>query len=455
LSNLRRLTTILAASLALAATTSLHAQKAPPIQTADALGAELFAATASTGMVLVVVRDNDVFIRGYGETAPGSGQRPDANSLIRLCSLSKTLTTDLLVKLAKDNLIALTDPLQKFAPEGKTVPTVPNRSYRPITIGDLATHTAGLPRETGPTPRSVSYFAFPDETYRWNWLPKQHLLALPGTQASYSNIGFDLLGDALEKASGRTYAQLFHDRTAVPLGLHETTLTPTPDQCARLLTGAHREGPCTDTQATAGSGGMYSTAADMTLWLKYLLTLPGVPVHQDPAAQAVYILPSQLTALKGLDHAGDPTGLGLAWLRIGDPSDPGMIIQKTGGGGGFSTYIALNPARHIGLFLAATDGPKYTHVHLFRQANNLLLVMAGLPPLPPEPETPEPEPAPPRTRAHTPAHAAAHPAAHAAAHPATHAAAHPATTKAAANAKIKPTARPRPRRKPVPKPPPQ
>jgi D-alanyl-D-alanine-carboxypeptidase/D-alanyl-D-alanine-endopeptidase len=434
LSKLRRLTTI----LALAAATILYAQKAPPIQTADALGAELFAATASTGMVLVVVRDNDVFVQGYGETAPGSGQRPDANSLLRLCSVSKTLTTDLLVKLAKDHLIALTDPLQKFAPEGKTVPTFAGNEYRPITIGDLATHTAGLPRETGPTPRNVSYFAFPDQEYRWNWLPKQHLLTLPGTAASYSNIGFALLGDALEQASGKTYAQLFHDRAAQPLGLRDTTLSPTPDQCARFLTGAHRESACIDTQATAGSGGMYSTAADMTLWLKYLLNLPGVPVHQDPAAQAIYLLPAQLTALKGLQHAGDPTGLGLAWVRIGqppdNPTDPGMILQKTGGGGGFSTYVAISQAHHIGLFLAATDGPKYTNVHLFRQANNLLLVMAGLPPLPPEPERPEPEPTPARARARTTAHPA---------------------TRAAARAKTRPAAKRRPVRKPSPKPPPQ
>ena len=59
------------------------------------------------------------------------------------------------------------------------------------------------------------------------------------------------------------------------------------------------------------------------------------------------------------------------------------IVEKTGGGAGFSTYIAINQARHMALFLAATDGAVDTHLNLFNAANKLLLDIAGLPPLPP------------------------------------------------------------------------
>jgi D-alanyl-D-alanine-carboxypeptidase/D-alanyl-D-alanine-endopeptidase len=114
-----------------------------PLTTADSLGAELFAKSGSTGMVMVIVRGHDVLFRGYGETFPGSGQKPDARSILRLCSLSKIFATDLLVKLVKDGTVTLQDPLQKFAP-----PHVRVAEYdgTPITLESLATHTAGLPR---------------------------------------------------------------------------------------------------------------------------------------------------------------------------------------------------------------------------------------------------------------------------------------------------------------------
>ncbi len=361
-----------------------HAQQLPPLSTADALGAQIQAATESTGMVMVVVRDGDVYVQTYGETAPGSGQKPDPHSLVRLCSLSKILAADLLAKLVADHAVQFTDTLQKFAPEGVHVPTetLHGPVIREITLGDLATHTSGLPREVLPSLRGAATFTFPNHAQRWAWLPRQKLLTSPGTAAQYSNVGFDLLGDALEQASGKPYAQLFAERTAQPLGLTETTLSPTPEQCARLMVPAHRVSRCTDTQASGGSSGMYSTAADMTLWLKYLLGLPGVPVHQDPAALAAYVFPAQLTGMNGMSHAGAPSGLGLGWVRLGEPGDPSMIVEKTGGGGGFTTYIALNQARHAGVFVAATDGAHFTHTHMFQQIDNLLLAVSGLPPQP-------------------------------------------------------------------------
>ena len=157
-------------------------------------------------MVLVVVRNQQVFVRGYGETAPGSGQTPDAHSILRLCSLSKIFATDLLIKLAGDNLVRLDDPLQKFAPPRLIVPSRPGH---PITLADLATHTSGLPREVGRAPRDTPHFTFPDYKYRWRWLPAQRLKTVPGTAALYSNVGFDLLGDALEKAAKQPYAKLW------------------------------------------------------------------------------------------------------------------------------------------------------------------------------------------------------------------------------------------------------
>jgi D-alanyl-D-alanine-carboxypeptidase/D-alanyl-D-alanine-endopeptidase len=133
----------------------------------------------------------------------------------------------------------------------------------------------------------------------------------------------------------------------------------------------------------------------MALWLKYLLGTG--PLAQDPAAQAVYLRPETLASQQGLDHAGKPTGIGLGWMHTSgsaDPATPFDIIEKTGGGAGFVTYIALNQQHHIAIFAAFTDGSAANHFNVFKETNNLLLTLSGLPPLPPEP------PKPPARQAH-------------------------------------------------------
>jgi D-alanyl-D-alanine-carboxypeptidase/D-alanyl-D-alanine-endopeptidase len=369
---------------------SALAQAHPPASFPDthsigALGTDLFLQSGSTGMVLVVVRDNQVFFRGYGETAPNSHQLPTQDSLLRLCSLTKIFTTDVLTKLVANKTVRLDDPLQRYAPAGTVVP----KRIRPITLAELATHTSGLPRELGNSPRSTPHFTFPDYRTRWRWLPNQRLRNTPGTAALYSNVAFDFLGDALQSAAHMKYAALLAERTLNPLHMQHTTFFPNAEQCRHLLVSAHEDGPCTATEATAGSSGLYSTAADMTIWLKYLLrtSSPGIPT-QDASAQAVYILPSNLVSQKGLDHAGEPTGVGLGWIHILPAESPSHIVEKTGGGAGFETYIAINHSRSTAIFLAATDGPVDTHLNLFNAANKLLLAVAGLPPLPPPPLKP-------------------------------------------------------------------
>src|SRR6202789_3692958 len=201
----------------------------PQLQSADPFVADLFRRSGSTGMVVVVVRGNETWVQSYGQTYPGFHQKPNADSLVRLCSVSKIMTTDVLVKLVADGRVSLSDPLQKYAARNVTVPvlTVRGERARPTTLLDLATHTAGFPHEIAYPEGDSGHFTFPDYSFRWQWLPGYRLRFAPGTAAHYSNIGFDLLGDALSAAAGKPYAQLFADRIAKPLGLPESTLNPT------------------------------------------------------------------------------------------------------------------------------------------------------------------------------------------------------------------------------------
>ena len=309
--------------------------------------------------------------------------RPQPQSLVRLCSLTKIFTTDLLDRLILRGTVHLTDTLQQFAPAGVQVPlqTLHGSAARGIMLGDLATHTSGLVREVGAYPRLTAHFTFPSYDYRWQWLPHQRLLTSPGTVALYSNVAFDFLGDAIARAAGKPYEEFLRDQITLPLGLRDTTFSPAENECARLLRGTDDQGPCTDTRASAGSGGLYSTPADMTRFLQSVLHLPGLPA-QPASYPAVYVDPERLTSMEGLDHAGTPTGIGLGWLRLGDAGSPSMIMEKTGGGAGFTTYIALNLQRHVAIFVAATNGNRPSHGNIFEMVNDLLAAVAGVPPLP-------------------------------------------------------------------------
>lgn len=337
---------------------------------ADQLGEEMFAHSGATGMVMVFVHDQKTFIGGYGQTAIGSGERPTADSTVRLCSLTKIFTGDLFAKLVADKTVGLNDPLEKYAPAGVAVPM---RGNQKITLLELATHTSGLPREVGWPPDGTPHFTYPDYALRWQWLPKHPPLSIPGTQAVYSNIGFDLLGDALAAAAHTSLPGLLDQRTLRPLGMFQTSFYPTAEQCQRLLRGARDEGPCTVTENTAGSSGLYSTPRDMARWLRYLIST------QSSSASNAYVDPLTLRRAEGLEYAGTPNAIGMGWILLETKDNPSHIFEKTGGGAGFLTYIAVNPASHSAIFVALTEGRRHIAINMFRNSNVILMKLAGMP----------------------------------------------------------------------------
>ena len=111
----------------------------------------MFANSGAPGMVLVIVHGGRSLVLGYGETEKGNKRTPDGNSLFRLNSITKVFATEVLVSLAAEGKLSLTDPLQRYA--GKT--KVPTFGTRSITLLDLATYSAALPREMGDAPEGA------------------------------------------------------------------------------------------------------------------------------------------------------------------------------------------------------------------------------------------------------------------------------------------------------------
>ena len=165
-----------------------------------------------------------------------------------------------------------------------------------------------------------------------------------GTEAAYSNLAYDLLADA-RKAGNRPYTELFRHYVTQPAGMKDTTYNPSAAQCKRLMVG-FKPSDCYSTLAAIGSGGVYSTPADMQKWMQRFLS-SGNTQRKATATkeQTIYFKRGHLNEIKGMDVAGEADGLGLGWVYLAPVGDIPAIYQKTGGGGGFNTYMAMIPEK--------------------------------------------------------------------------------------------------------------
>jgi D-alanyl-D-alanine-carboxypeptidase/D-alanyl-D-alanine-endopeptidase len=193
--------------------------------------------------------------------------------MLRIGSITKAFTGQVLAGLAADGTVKLTDRLQDRI--GWNV-TIPSRDGHPIILIDLVTHSSWLPRElerkSGPPDDPFSTLT--PEAYR-NELTSDPLLFAPGTGALYSNFGFDVLSAALSHAAGKPYDVLLKERILDPTGLKDTVLSLRAGDHARLLQGHNFDGkPLPDVKTpliAGGASGIYSTPDDILRWLSWHL----------------------------------------------------------------------------------------------------------------------------------------------------------------------------------------
>lgn len=344
-------------------------------QIVDRYAEHIFYGSGATGMALVAIDGNQRVFASFGETRPGNNVRPQKDSLIRIASLSKLLTSEVMVKMAERGQIRLDDPLSKYAPAGARVPSY---AGLPIRLINLSTHTSGLPREQPGGKPHRPVFVWPTRSDRWQWLAGAKLKAAPGTDASYSNLGYDLLGDALARAAGMPYPALLQQLITRPLGMKDTTFTPSPEQCDRLMVAEKGASPCNNTLAAIGSGGVYSTPDDMGRWMQQFLDSAISPRSpQVDRMQTLIYRRDQLAKVEGMDVPGRADAIGMGWVYMGPKNGRPGIIQKTGGGGGFITYMAMVPQNNVGVFVVVTRSPLTRFTAMSDGVNDMLAELVG------------------------------------------------------------------------------
>ena len=340
-------------------------------QIVDRYAEHIFYGSGATGMALVAIDGNQRVFASFGETRPGNNVRPQKDSLIRIASLSKLLTSEVMVKMAERGQIRLDDPLSKYAPAGARVPSY---AGQPIRLINLSTHTSGLPREQPGGKPHRPVFVWPTRSDRWQWLAGAKLKAAPGTDASYSNLGYDLLGDALARAAGMPYPALLQQLITRPLGMKDTTFTPSPEQCDRLMVAEKGASPCNNTLAA----GVYSTPEDMGRWMQQFLDSAVSPRSpQVDRMQTLIYRRDQLAKVEGMDVPGRADAIGMGWVYMGPKNGRPGIIQKTGGGGGFITYMAMVPQHNVGVFVVITRSPLTRFTAMSDGVNDMLAELVG------------------------------------------------------------------------------
>ena len=360
----------------------------------EAAADAVYAQSLASGMVMSVVHGDQAGALAYGRQDPEDARPADARTLVRLQSVSKLLTADLLASLVSQGRVKLADPMEAYAPPGWKAPRTA-ADNPPITLLNLATHTSGLPREASIKPGPL---AVPAQTARWAWLAIQRRLPAPGRGALYSNIAFDLLGDALSFAAKTPYGAALNAEVTGPLKMSDTTATPSPAQCRRMMAGDpnRRPYPCVDQSGEAASGGLYSTANDMALWLRAEVA-PDAEQGRRAVSQVVYVRRDALASAIGLDHAGPASGVGLAWIE--QDASPGRprLLEKTGGGGGFLTYVVIDPVHRAAVFVGFNNVSGRRLGAVAEAADELVILLAtepdsivipGAPPVAGEPAGP-------------------------------------------------------------------
>jgi beta-lactamase class C len=303
------------------------------------------------GGVAVAVRMNgNTQFFNYGMADNAQNRPVTADSIFNLGSVGKVLATTLLAQAVKQGELSLDDPVAKYVTELQR-----GGDIRRITLGQLASHTSGLPRvpqqyETWHRGR----YTWPDFVRFLNsWkVDSKHE---PGQQYLYSNAAMVLLRVALERRVNTRFATLMHQRITGPLGMTSTALPLPRDLLGRAVQGygssgrpIGRPGMEGGTFQWPGSGQIYSSSRDMATFLA--ADLGELPDHR-PIENAMAL------AQQPVFTVGPRLKLGLAWQNVSAGNF--IIIDKNGGLPNTSTYIGFAPQRKLGVVILANRGNQH------------------------------------------------------------------------------------------------
>lgn len=357
------------------------------------------------GWLVAVARHGRVaHMSSYGSADAARTRDFTEDTVVRLYSMTKPLTSVAAMMLVERGQLALKDPVANFLPEfgesqvftgGSAESPVLVPQERPMLIWHLLTHTAGLTygfQQQDPVDemyRAAGFeWGYPDgfdldDCCRvWASLP---LLFQPGTEWNYS-VATDVLGRVVEVVSGRSLDRFFEDEILGPLGMHETSFSVPDERRERLAdlfipdgsTGRAVQAPAVldrrnPPRVLSGGGGLYGTIDDYLRFCQMILNggeLDGARLLGRHTVS--YMARNHLPGDVDLEAYGRPLfsettydgiGFGLGFSVVIDaaankvPCSEGELAW----GGAASTAFWIDPAESLSVVFLTQLLPSSTH----------------------------------------------------------------------------------------------
>lgn len=345
--------------------------------------------------VLILKDGKEAYYAQAGLMDVEAKQPISRDTIFRIYSMSKPVTTTAVMILVDEGKLRLSDPVTKYVPEfanlqvytGMKDGVMQTEPARPMTIENLLTHTAGLTYGFQlTTPVAAMYQKTPLGGDRWRFDPAYAgggelartmaslpLTYQPGERFHYS-MSLDVAGLVVQRASGVPFGEFLQNRIFRPLGMPDTGFDMPAEKGRRLasLYGPTRDGGLrvTDVGATSallkpipgfsGGGGLLSTVDDYARFAEMLQEGGALNGRRILSRKSIRLMMSnhlttaQLVELKstagfGLGGSGDGLGFGYGGSVLTNgksANDPGSVGEYAWGGAASTTFW-VDPVKHV------------------------------------------------------------------------------------------------------------
>lgn len=301
------------------------------------------------GAAVGAIKGDETSTAFVGRIETASGEAADERTFFEIGSITKTFTALLLADMVVRGEAGLDEPISKYLPGLASAP------IGTATLVNLATHTSGLPRD----PETVDWEQGDPAYAAMSSYSLDELLAgvsrfdlgATETDASYSNVGFALLGHVLATVASVPYAELVAQRVCVPLGLGDTKILKADDPPDPMAVGHDEDGhplPSWSLAGLAPAGGLVSSLRDM---LRYAAAI--IDPEETPLAEAIRSTTSPRVKL-ALDEPSERNlGVGLGWIT--ETRAGSHCVWHTGGTHGFGSMLAVGRDRGTAVVVLANS----------------------------------------------------------------------------------------------------
>jgi len=349
------------------------------------------------GAIAVIARNGklvDFTTYGFRDLEARAPMRSD--TIVRVYSMSKVITSVAVLMLYEEGRFSLTDPISMYIPELKDLkvcvggsPDEPKLvdAKRPITIKHLLTHTSGLPYEFSaiePVKTMHQRADLWESTSLKDFiqrLAKLPLVQQPGEGFTYG-VNIDVLGYLIEVISGQPLEQFMQERIFNPLKMKDTGFDVPPEKMSRLakIYEAGPDGKLREAKVSfgayaekgrgipSGGGGLFSTAGDYLRFGQMLLNGGKLDGKQILGRKTVELMmANNLTDLERGSQPGNPSeGFGLGGgvrLDLAKGNSLGSIGQF-GWNGAATTSFNIDPKEKTVVLLLTQHFP-YNQTGIF------------------------------------------------------------------------------------------